>query len=187
MSTGPRRRSTEGFTAVEVSLIFAVLGVLLAAAVPAFVRATRLSKVAEAQEELARLHQRAALYYATPQVVDGKKQLRCLPDAAGPTPEVPSAEPKAVDFSAAEAKGAQTWHALGFAPANPVRYRYSFVPALPGCSRAAELPVGAPLLTLRAEGDLDADGTLSRFERTARDRDGDLVLDELLVVEDRIE
>jgi type IV pilus assembly protein PilA len=72
MTSGQRRRATQGFTVVELSLICAVLGVLLAVAVPAFVRAMRVSKVSEAQHELARLYRRAAVYYATPQVIGGK-------------------------------------------------------------------------------------------------------------------
>lgn len=185
MST--RTRPTTGFTLVEVSLIVAVIGVLLAVAIPAFVRAMRVSKVAEAQEELARLHEHAARYYATPQVVDGRKQLRCLPEAAGPTPERTSTEPRVVDFGAADTPGAATWRALGYAPQSPIRFRYALITHAPGCGKATGTAPDAPLLTLRAEGDLDGDGKLSRFERTARDRGGELTLDELLSVTDRVE
>ena len=186
MST--RTRPTTGFTLVEVSLIVAVCGVVLAVAIPAFVRAMRVSKVTEAQEELTRLYEHAARYYATPQPVDGKKQLRCLPAAAGPTPEVTSTVPRVVDFAAADTPGSMTWRALDYSPQGPVRFRYALIPAAAGCGRpGAPLAPDAPLLTLRAEADLDGDGTFSRFERTARDRGGELVLDELLSVTDRVE
>jgi type II secretory pathway pseudopilin PulG len=180
-------RATSAFTLVEVSLILGVLGVLLAVAVPAFVRALRVSKVAEAKDELARIHEHAARYYASPQVIDGRKHLRCLPEPAGPTPASPSAAPTTADFGSADAPGASTWRALGYAPSGPTRFRYTFLPAQSGCGTATDQPSAAPLLTLRAEGDLDGDGKLSRFERTARDRDGELVLDELLSIRDRIE
>lgn len=187
MATRSRLRGSAAFTLVEISLVLAVVGVLLAIAVPAFVRALRVSKVGEVHEELARIHEHAARYYATPQVIEGKKYLRCLPGPAGPAPATPSAEPKQVDFGAPETPGVDTWRALGYTPRGPLRFRYSFLPATVGCGKAGELPPAAPLLTLRAEGDLDADGELSRFERTARERDGELVLDELLSIDDRIE
>jgi len=182
-------RPTAAFTLVEVSLILAVAGVVLAVAIPAFVRAMRVSKVAEAREELNRIFEHAALYYATPQTVAGRKQLRCLPEAAGPTPESPSADPRIVDFAAPDTPGSATWRALDYAPQGPIRFRYTLLPSAAGCGRATALPhqPDAPLLTLRAEGDLDGDGTLSRFEATARDRGGELVLDELLSVTNRVE
>jgi hypothetical protein len=42
-------------------------------------------------------------------------------------------------------------------------------------------------LSVRAEGDLDADGTLSLFERNARVENGALVADPLLVARDAVE
>ena len=169
--------------------MLAVVGVVLAVAVPAFIRAMRVSKVAEAQEELTRIYEHAARYYATPQAVDGRKQLRCVPEAAGPTPTATSIEPRLVDFAAADTPGSETWRALDYTPQGPVRFRYTLLPGEPGCGRAVAgpRPPDTPLLTLRAEGDLDGDGVLSRFERTARDRGGELVLDELLSVTDRVE
>lgn len=187
MATKARPGTSGGFTLVEISLVLSVVGVLLAVAVPAFVRALRVSKIAEAHEELARIHEHAARYYATPQVIDGRKHLRCLPEPAGPSPPAASVEPKLVDFSAAETAGSSTWRALDYEPQGPLRFRYSFIPAAPGCGKAGDLEPGIPLLTLRAEGDLDGDGQLSRFERTARERDGELVLDELVSITDRIE
>jgi type II secretory pathway pseudopilin PulG len=187
MQSKASARTTAAFTLVEVSLILGVLGVLLAVAVPAFVRALRVSKVTEAQDELARIHEHAARYYASPQVIDGRKHLRCLPEPAGPTPASPSVKPTTADFASADAPGATTWRALEYAPSGPTRFRYTFLPAQSGCGTATDRPSAAPLLTLRAEGDLDGDGKLSRFERTARDRDGELVFDALLSIRDRIE
>jgi Tfp pilus assembly protein PilE len=188
----PRRRFTAArhrtaLTLIEVALILSLLGVMLAVAVPTFLRALRTSKVAEVSSELQRLHASAAAYYVRPQVVGESKRLRCLPPAAGPAPALPSVEPSSVRFAAPEMPGAATWQALGYEPEGPVRYRYSFLPAVSGCGSAAPRATSTPLLTLRAEGDLDGDGTFSRFERHARDQDGELVLDPLLVMHDRIE
>ena len=181
------RRRYAGLTLVEVALILSVLGVALAVAVPTFLRAVRTSKVAEVTSELQRLHASAAAYYARPQSVGESKRLRCLPPAAGPAPARPAVEPVSVKLAAPETPGAVTWAALGYEPEGPIRYRYSFLPAAAGCALVLPRDSTTPLLTLRAEGDLDGDGTLSRFERHARDQDGELVLDPLLVMRDRIE
>jgi hypothetical protein len=181
------RSARAGLTLVEVALILSVLGVALAVAIPTFVRAVRTSKVAEVTSELQRLHFSAATYFTTPQAVAESKRLRCLPPPAGPAPAVPSVEPVVVLFAAPETPGSGTWKALGYEPAGPVRYRYSFLPAVPGCGMSLPRDSTIPFLTLRAEGDLDGDGVLSRFERHARDTGGELVLDPLLVMRDRIE
>lgn len=184
---GRGRTARAGLTLVEVALIVSILGVACAVAVPTFIRSVRTSKVAEATSELQRLQLSAAAYYAAPQPVGDGKRLRCLPLAAGPTPATPSVEPVAVQFAAPETSGAATWSALGFEPEGPVRYRYSFLPALSGCALRSPLASEGPVLTLRAEGDLDGDGVLSRFERRSQDQDGELVPDPLLIMRDRIE
>ena len=67
----------------------------------------------------------------------------------------------------------------------PIRYRYTLLPVVTGCGKARELP--APAVTFRAEGDLDGDGVLSRFERTAVHQDGVLAPGQVVVVRDRVE
>ena len=176
-----------GLTLVEVVLLISLLGVVLAVGVPAFVRGLRTSKAAEAPDELQRMFATVAAYYGTPQPTPDGKRVHCLPDPAGPTPEKPSVDPVEVQFTAPEMPGAVTWRALGYSPAGPVRYRYSLLPSKPGCGLAPPNPRNPTLLTLRAEGDLDGDGVLSRFERSVALRDGDLVLEPLLVVQERVE
>ncbi len=130
----------------------------------------------------------AATYYAALHPNDaGHMQQRCLPAAAGPSPPEPSEAPVNVVFAAPDTPGHVTWGALGFQPGDPVRYRYSFEPAADGCS--IDPSTGGPhLVTFRAEGDLDGDGKLSTFVRTARGTDaGELVPSGVLYVVDRIE
>jgi Tfp pilus assembly protein PilE len=182
-----RRIRNAGLTLVETVLLVSIAGVVLAVGVPAFVRGLRTSKSTEAVQELERMFDAVAHYYATPQPDGNGTLIGCLPDAAGPTPEQPSQEPLVVEFGAATSPGAATWRAIGYEPASPLRYRYSLRPVRPGCGTVRGLPAGQPLLWLRAEGDLDGDGVVSRFERSATERDGKLVLDEALVVHDRVE
>jgi type II secretory pathway pseudopilin PulG len=174
-------------TLVEVVLLLSLLGVVLAVGIPAFVRGLRTSKPAEAPEELQRMFASVAAYYAAPQPTPAGKRVHCVPEPAGPTPAKPSPQPAEVHFTAPETPGAATWRALGYAPAGPIRYRYSLLSSQPGCGLAPTNPRDPVLLTLRAEGDLDGDGVLSRFERSVALRDGELVLEPLLVVHERVE
>ena len=181
---GQERRARAGLTLVEVAALLSVLGMVLAVAIPTLARSLRASKVAEASEQLEFLSRAAAAYYAQPRIDPQHGTVHCLPDAAGPAPSAPSVSSVVVDFSTAA--GAPTWKALGFAPAQPLRYRYAFLPVASGCwvtpdPRAAQL-------TIRAEGDLDGDGVYSTFERRATlGERGKLIPDPVLHIYDRIE
>ena len=177
-------RRGEGVTLVEAALLVSLLGVVLAASVPTFVRSLRTSKTDEPPREMERIFRAAAAYYATPQPTAAGKRLGCMPDAAGPTPPKPTQEPAQVAFGAADAPA--TWRALGYEPSEPIRYRYSFLPARSGCGLLPADSHGETMLTLRAEGDLDNDGRMSLYERTAVTKDGELRLDPLLSVRDRM-
>ena len=160
-----------------------LIGVVLAVFVPTFVGEIRTSKVSEASEELASLHGASAAYFAASH---GGGRRQCLPDAAGPAPAEPSTDPVDVNFQADDVPGSAIWKALDWQPARPIRYRYTFVPAASGCGLSAA--EDGPLLTLRAEGDLDGDGKRSLFEREATvDSAGDLVPIGVLYMLDRVE
>lgn len=183
----PRRERRAGLTLVETALLVCLVGVLLAVFVPTFVAHLRTSKIAEAAEQLETLHLSTVAYYGARHRADGDRtRTRCLPGEAGPAPAEPATEPVSLDFASERTAGAATWRALGFQPVEPVRYRYTFVPAAAGCDLTAE--VSATLVTLRAEGDLDGDGDMSTFERRAGlDQDGELVAVGILHVQDRTE
>jgi hypothetical protein len=173
-----------GLSAVELTLLISVLAVVLSASGPAFLRAVRVSKVAEAPHQLARLQQHVAAYFAAVHQTEAGARLACLPDSAGPVPAMPADKPVAAVFGAPESPGSATFRALGFEPNEPIRYRYTFATSLPGCDSAAN---SVRTLVMRAEGDLDGDGTMSLFERSAVARGGELEIDPLLFVRDRVE
>lgn len=187
--TLPRVRSdhrTRGFTLLEAALVLSVAGMVLAVAVPTFIQSLETSKAAEASQQLATLFQGSAAYYAVARPTSDGKTAYCLPAAAGPAPLSPSPAPVSFDFTAPDTPGLDTWRALEFAPKAPLRYRYTFLPRGPAC--VVDDPFPVPTLTLRAEGDLDGDGTFSRFERRARLRaHGELEGERMLHITDRIE
>jgi len=181
------RRARSGVTLVEAALVVCIVGVLLAVFVPTFIRELRTSKISEASTQLASLHRASAAYYATRhRDGDGPRRVRCLPVEAGPVPADTSTAPVEVDFEDEGLAGFETFSALGFAPDRPLRYRYSFLPIKDGCDLLPQ--DGRPLLTLRAEGDLDGDGKLSLFERQATaNESGELIPVGVLRIHDRTE
>jgi Tfp pilus assembly protein PilE len=164
-----RRQRLEALTLLEAAIIVCLTGVVLAVFFPTFIREVRTSKVSEASEELAALHRATAAYFEAPRGT----QRHCLPESAGPTPDEPSAEPVRYEFGTEEGSDAATWTSLGYQPARPIRYRYTFIAHVTGCGLSS--PAGdEAIVTLRAEGDLDGDGKRSMFEREATARDGAL-------------
>jgi prepilin-type N-terminal cleavage/methylation domain-containing protein len=182
----PPRRPRPGFTLLEVTLVISITGMVLAVAIPTFFNRLETSKAAEASKQLETLYRNAAAYYAVARPTTGPKLAYCVPAATGPAPLVASVNPVPVDFVAPEMPGAATWKALDFAPKEPLRYRYSFLSHGPSC--LVDEPVQPSTITIRAEGDLDGDGTLSRFERRAElHAYGVLEPDKMLTITDRIE
>ncbi|MEM9189963.1 MAG: hypothetical protein AAGF12_12345 [Myxococcota bacterium] len=180
-----QRLRTQGLTLVEVAIGVCLIGLVLAVFIPTFLRELRTSKTAEASRELQALHDLTAAYYRRSfRDQDGNRITRCLPGPAGPTPEKASAAPLDIDFASEGIEGAATWQALGYQPGS-IRFRYSFLPQKDGCDLRGS-DEGTPLVTFRAEGDLDGDGKHSLFERSATpDEDGVLQPVDILHVLDR--
>ena len=159
-----------------------ILGIVLAVFTPTFVRRVRINKISEASELLQEMSVRASAYYAT-SWADGRRF--CLPSGAGPTPTMPTVDSATVDFAAEEQRGYQSWEALGFQPARPVRYSYSYAPDRHGCDLVDAGDLGS--VSFRAEGDLDGDGVRSMFERRATIGATGLKPEETLHVHRRVE
>lgn len=166
---------------------FAIVGSLLAVAIPAFVREVRLSKTAEAAEMLQTMHLGASAYFASTQSIEGVGRTRCLPEHSGPTPQRPHVEARSVDFFDEDVHDAPTWRVLAFRSERPLRFSYRFDPVQAGCD--LRTPEHTYIVTYSAEGDLDGDGLRSRFERrdAASSTDDTLVPIGILYERDRTE
>jgi len=170
---------------VETSLLLAIVGVLLAVAIPTFMKKVRVSRISEAGEQLDRMYVGILAYHGSLQRPDAGPRMGCFPPAAGPTPAVPTPAGVELDFGAEGVPGAETWRALEFSPRGVVRYSYSFLPAQEGCE--VPDPVPPVIVRWRAQGDLDGDGELSTFERSASLDEGRLVPEPLLTAHRRTE
>ena len=179
------RERVRGAGLLEIVFAISLLGIVLAVAIPTFVRTVRTSKLEEAGRELKAIEHALASYYVGPKASQPR---RCLPEAAGPAPAEPSVEPVDVDFHDPATPGAATWRAIGYRPASPLRYRYTLIPTVAGCqTQQPSARATVPLVVLRAEGDLDGDGSLSRLELALVEEAGTLVARGALRAQDRVE
>jgi hypothetical protein len=154
------------FTPVELAMCAALLGSLMAVAVPAFSRDLHASRFVEPVEGLARLGASAVAYAET----NGR-----FPDSAPLTPAVPPRGKKDADPPGAWDHA--TWKALAFRPSAedvPHAYAFSF----------DSTTSGGTAFVAQSRGDLDGDGVLSTFEvrgRLGRDAERPSVLPGLYV------
>ncbi len=151
MASRTRRAAERGLSAVEVSGVFCVLATGLAMAVPACIRATRLSRTSEATDNLRRLANGYVAYRAG--------------DAAHPalssTPLTPSVVPRGAEASDPPGTWQHpTFQALEFSIDEPHWYSYEV---------QIDPSPNTPMRAV-AHGDLDGDGVLSTYSiEVARD------------------
>jgi hypothetical protein len=145
-----RRARSRGLTPVEGALLFAALGLVLAVAVPAFVRELRSSRFVEPVDGLNNMAAAAVAY------ANGRPVLTAFPASA---PLTPAAVPRGTrEVDPPGTWDAPTWVALGFRPAAeeaPHAFAFAFDSAL-APSRST--------FVAHAHGDLDGDGIQSTFE-----------------------
>lgn len=151
-----------GFTLIELMIVVAILGILAAIAIPAFVTYVRRSKTVEATESLNTMFTAVSSYYNP-----GEKQARGLTGtqydhctvAAATDGKTPS------DVKQTAVWDTAVWMAqsggIGFSVEYGY-YQYSLASIGLGCQR---LPSVAGMYTLTAIGNLDGDAISSLFEQ----------------------
>jgi hypothetical protein len=143
-------RTRRGMTAVEIAVTFAVVGSLVAVAVPAFVRNLHASRLVEPVDGVKAIAEGATAYAKT----------RDVPHAYPPSaPLTPAAVPRGMlEVDPGGAWDHPTWKALGFRPVDEgVAHAFAF--AFEGANGPAHSQFAAV-----AHGDLDGDGVTSTFE-----------------------
>lgn len=152
------RRGTGGFTLIELMIVVAIIGILAAVAIPAYMKYIRRSKATEAVLGLRTIYEGARAYVMETVV---KKGGEIIPS------QFPTTEPLTPASKCCGNPGDKcppdplvwetpTWHAVKFDRADrPHYYQYEFVAQGEGPGSS---------FTARAQGDLDCDDEFSTFE-----------------------
>ncbi len=154
-----RRTGRKGFTLIELMIVVAIIGILAAVAIPAFLRYTKRSKTTEALQNIGLIFRGAVSYFEAEHLErSGTIKPRQFPSSVGPSPALSSLADGLKVQPNPSYWDAEAWHALSFSLGDAHYFVYRFESSGTG---------NAAIFTVGAHGDLDADGTHSTFERSA--------------------
>ncbi|MSP71780.1 MAG: prepilin-type N-terminal cleavage/methylation domain-containing protein [Myxococcales bacterium] len=155
------RKNTKGFTLIELMIVVAIIGILAAVAIPAFMKYIRRSKTSEANMNLRKIFDSSVSYYQEEHALrNGSSVPRQFPVTVAQTPagvtNMCPAQSSQKFLPNSETWNSASWQGLNFAVDDPFYYVYSYDSK--GVGTTAEF-------TARANGDLNCDTVESTFER----------------------
>jgi type IV pilus assembly protein PilA len=180
-----RRRRQEGFTLIELMIVVAIIGILAAIAIPAFINYVKRSKTSEAPANLKAMFTGAADLYTrgrSAQALLGRgaataNSTRCHTPALTTTNNVGGRAPNDQKYTLVwpadpgAAPDSDAFVALNWQLSDPIYYQYNVNSTGNGANAVSAgvlcgdtTAVGAQIYALDAVGDLDNDGATSLFQ-----------------------
>jgi type IV pilus assembly protein PilA len=155
----------KGFTLIELMIVVAIIGILAAVAIPAFMKNARKAKTPEAVTNVKKLYEGARSYYE--EEMNARGSIVTIAKQFPNSPATNTAPALGVCCATAGRKCApdptlwtdSSWQALKFSMDDPHYFSYTYIGA--GVDLASQF-------TARAQGDLDCDATYSTFEMVGR-------------------
>jgi type IV pilus assembly protein PilA len=161
-----KKLTKRGFTLIELMIVVAILGILAAVAIPAFINYMRRAKTSEATLNIDRIFEGGVTYFEAEHVqrgVSGTILQHCFPVSAPWTPTTSDASAEKFNADTVVAEWATpTWKALDFAMGDNFYYQYEFIVSSTDCPVVED-----DNFLASARGDLDNDTNFSLFERAA--------------------
>lgn len=162
-----RRPKSSAFTLIELMIVVAIIGLLAAVAIPAFIKYVRRSKTTEALLNIRKVYDSAIAYYMSEHANPGGMILPKQFPGTAPVPNAHYSGPgggsccgqpgsKCIPATA-QISAPQAWAALNFSLDEPFLFWYDYV------SSGVDL---TSKFEIQAHGDLDCDLIASDFIRT---------------------
>jgi type IV pilus assembly protein PilA len=156
-----RKKAEQGFTLIELMIVVAIIGILAAVAIPAFMKYIKKSKTTEASQFVKKIYEGARIYYMDRNTPRGK--IQALASQFPEPVNAYTADAECCAMAGTKEKCAPSaalwdtpsWSALKFSVDDPHYYAYNYIAPLTKGDGAN--------YTALARGDLDCDGKFSTF------------------------